>query len=452
MDGGSYSQGGGYTNGGYGAAANGQQVYQANGDDGMYGHSQGGYRRGSPGMEARMSPPTQYVAGSFPPPQLFHQRSGHGYQQQQAHEGGMKGFTNSKMYKKVSGAVNQMPWRYLSFCLLFLSAYFFMQWKACTSGLHASSSSATAVPMATKTGSFAELQKSVSTTPGSMEDPGAAQDTGLSAGAESDAESTTNGLREELRRMAIEPTSWDAKALLRHPLAQRIIVSEKARIMYCPIPKAANSNWKLLIRKYEGFEDYADLAKAHDKKNNGLKYLSDFSADEVTKLLSDPNMIKFTFARDPLSRTLSCYLNKIENKEKNGDEYKTYMAQLFGWEFVNQHDIVNEPKPSFDQFVSQISTQKYDEMNEHWAPQSYLCGIGLFPYDFVGKLEEVDVYAPKIIDWMADGKESHFPTQDEIKFSSLGTSNLLDQYYNGGLKDKVRQTFSDDYRVLKYNS
>lgn len=89
-------------------------------------------------------------------------------------------------------------------------------------------------------------------------------------------------------------------------------------------------------------------------------------------------------------------------------------------------------------------------MNEHWAPQTYLCGVGLFPYDFVGKLEDIATHAPKVIKWMANGRESHFPTQEEIKFSSMGANEQMNQFYNEEIKKKVYQTFSEDFSRLQY--
>lgn len=89
-------------------------------------------------------------------------------------------------------------------------------------------------------------------------------------------------------------------------------------------------------------------------------------------------------------------------------------------------------------------------MNEHWAPQSWLCGIGEFPYDFVGKLEEVGDYAPKIIGWMAGGSEAHFPSQDEIKFASVGTNERVNEYYDESVRERVRGTFQNDFDLLKY--
>mmetsp|Transcript_18581 Transcript_18581/g.74672 ORF Transcript_18581/g.74672 Transcript_18581/m.74672 type:complete len:374 (-) Transcript_18581:1706-2827(-) len=255
---------------------------------------------------------------------------------------------------------------------------------------------------------------------------------------------------DELRQFAIKPAQVDVEQIKSLPAARRIIVSKKLRIMYCPIPKAANSNWKLLIRKYEGFEDYADLSIANDRAASGFTFLEDLSAAEISGMLNDPDVLKFTFARDPYARTLSCYLNKFGNKDKSGEEYRIYMAQLYGWAWVKQHDIENEERPSFQQFVDQISTQDFAEMNEHWAPQTYLCGVGLFPYDFVGKLEDIATHAPKVIKWMANGRESHFPTQEEIKFSSMGANEQMNQFYNEEIKKKVYQTFSEDFSRLQY--
>lgn len=77
----------------------------------------------------------------------------------------------------------------------------------------------------------------------------------------------------------------DVKALLDSPLSTRIIVSTKLKAMYCPIPKVACSNWKALFRRLEGHNDYKNLALAHDRERSGLKYLKDFSEEEVGHFL-----------------------------------------------------------------------------------------------------------------------------------------------------------------------
>mmetsp|Transcript_28469 Transcript_28469/g.111562 ORF Transcript_28469/g.111562 Transcript_28469/m.111562 type:complete len:622 (+) Transcript_28469:221-2086(+) len=59
--------------------------------------------------------------------------------------------------------------------------------------------------------------------------------------------------------------------ILQQPYAKRIVVSEKANLIYCPVPAAASTNWKYLIRKFEGFDDYRDLTVLHDRTKSGLR-------------------------------------------------------------------------------------------------------------------------------------------------------------------------------------
>mmetsp|Transcript_15857 Transcript_15857/g.64802 ORF Transcript_15857/g.64802 Transcript_15857/m.64802 type:complete len:354 (+) Transcript_15857:603-1664(+) len=352
------------------------------------------------------------------------------------------------MYRKASNMMNLVPWRPLCLLLLLLCIYLYLQTDSNVS--YSGSSSNTSIESGK---SFDELKSSVSQmtiSSGTAESEEEKEDLSLAEAEQAQPEDPADSPLAKLREFKVEPDSLDVDAILAHPCANRVIVSEKAKVMYCPIPKAANSNWKLMIRKHEGFEDFEDLALAHDKNRNGLKYANHYSKDDLKRLLEDKSILKFTFARDPLSRTLSCYLNKFVNKEKDSDEYKEFMAQLYDWNYIEMHDIVTEERPSFEEFVNQIQNKPNEEMNEHWAPQSFLCGIGLFPYDFVGKLEDVETYAPPIIEWISSGKENHFPTQDEIRFPSGGTKDSIEQYYTDDIKNKVKSTFKDDFAMLGY--
>mmetsp|Transcript_15857 Transcript_15857/g.64803 ORF Transcript_15857/g.64803 Transcript_15857/m.64803 type:complete len:128 (+) Transcript_15857:160-543(+) len=71
MDGSQFPNGS-YQSGNMDSPGMGQQSF----GDGQAGSGYGGYRRVSspPGLEHRMSPPMQYIPGSFQPPQMF-QRS-----------------------------------------------------------------------------------------------------------------------------------------------------------------------------------------------------------------------------------------------------------------------------------------------------------------------------------------------------------------------------------------
>lgn len=246
--------------------------------------------------------------------------------------------------------------------------------------------------------------------------------------------------------------NFSGMSIITAPFAQHIIVSEVSRIMFCPIPKAANSNWKYLIRKWEGLPDYADLPTAHSPLKSGLRYLTDYSVPEAEQLLLDPTYFRFVFVRDPYLRLVSCYMDKFRNEDPEyvRREYRAFLAQLFGWRYARDVDIEHAPRPSFRAFVDELEKHSPATMNAHWMPQTFHCGIGVVPYDFVGRMENLQEDARQVFDRIGKPHE-HFPTQAEIGFAPSGASKkVADGLYTGDLMTKVRAIYTEDFRILGY--
>lgn len=248
-------------------------------------------------------------------------------------------------------------------------------------------------------------------------------------------------------------TDLSGAELLSRPFAAHVIVSEHGRFMYCPVPKAANSNWKYLVRKFEGMEDYADLSKAHIPARSGLRYLSDYSPREVDALLTDPSYFKFVFVRDPYARLVSCYMDKFRSRSPAyvQAEYRNFLAQLFNWRYARGVDLEANPRPSFRAFVDELAKHDPESMNPHWMPQSLHCGFGEMPYDFVGRMETLLPDARYVLDKLGKHDEQ-FPTQEDIGFPPSGASPVVaDQLYTLDLMLKVRVIFDHDFRALGYS-
>ncbi|GJD09936.1 Carbohydrate sulfotransferase 14 [Galdieria sulphuraria] len=89
-------------------------------------------------------------------------------------------------------------------------------------------------------------------------------------------------------------------------------------------------------------------------------------------------------------------------------------------------------------------------MNEHWAPQWYICGMDIIPYDFVGKLEHLEDDAQIVLSWIANNS-IHLPTSEEIGFPSTQARLLEDVFFDINSMFLIRKAFAPDFKILGYN-
>lgn len=294
----------------------------------------------------------------------------------------------------------------------------------------------------------------------------------------------------------VPPVAGD---ITRRPWAARIIVSERRKLLYCPIPKAANSNWKYLLRRLEGYGDYANLSKLHTPALSGLRYLSDYSAGEAAALLGDPTYTKFVFVRDPYTRLLSAYMDKIASTEGVfvHAELRGFLAHLMGWRWVKARlasvggglgavdgasggtdvaaggaaggdaggadaggggghglggGIERAPRPSFRSFVDELLKAPPATMNAHWAPQSLLCGFGEMPYDFVGRFEHLAADAAALLAHIGAPAGVAFPSQADIGFPPSGAEAVAEDFWSLELMLKARLVYDVDFHTLGYDA
>lgn len=245
--------------------------------------------------------------------------------------------------------------------------------------------------------------------------------------------------------------------MLSQPYASNIIVSEKLRLLYCPVPKVASSNWKYLIRKLENIENYNDLHAAHNANSSGLRYLSDYSAAEAVRLLQPGRLFKFVFLRDPYARLLSAYMDKL--RRGSGPDYRTFVAAAFSWKVAREvggnnnetNDANLLSRPSFRSFVISISQQEPYSMDHHWQPQTCLCGLDTVPYDFIGHMESLTTDVQTVLHRI-DRPLEHFPSQNELGFPPSGASSpeLAAEIYTTDLMFLTRALYDRDFELGGY--
>ena len=154
---------------------------------------------------------------------------------------------------------------------------------------------------------------------------------------------------------------------LRGEVFDRIFYSPKHNFVYFRVPKSANSTIVLNLAhamNVKTLGDRGSKVKKIGKRNLKMALLS----RERLK-----NCYKFTFIRNPFSRVLSAYLDKIEPGKTK---------------FRNDLDI-NDRELSFLEFLKLLD-DGYLTSNIHWAPQAYVVPQHPSKLDFIGRVENLE--------------------------------------------------------------
>jgi FkbM family methyltransferase len=229
------------------------------------------------------------------------------------------------------------------------------------------------------------------------------------------------------------------------------IYNSERNFIFAYVPKVACTNWKCILRYLDGHENYLDTKIAHDREKSGLLYLSDMpNRDE---LLSDPSIRKFTFVRDPYTRILSAYANKIEpiTQKSYSFENDAYFTRI--WHRIEQFRIDRFPDKAridFECFLAWLEMSG-DPLtkDEHWVPQEEILGFEENKYDFIGRFENIERDAKALLHLM--GCDIPFPSREAVGFPGTNAATRSAKYYSDEAISAVQRIFKRDFQYLGYN-
>lgn len=242
---------------------------------------------------------------------------------------------------------------------------------------------------------------------------------------------------------------------------QTFIYDEQRRFIFVYVPKVACTNWKSIMRYLAGHADYLNSARAHDKASGDLRYL-DLDGPDMD-IARDPDVAKYAFVRDPYSRTLSGYLNKVENRLKPRPDqankpdnparvhFGKVVEAIDGFR-RDRLDPGEHPEVTFEVFLRWLrdgdGKGKWLRNDEHWQAQSVLLRYPEVSYDFLGRFEYMNEEAPVLLQKM--GCDIGFPSQKDVKFPPTNARTKVDRYYNPACFALVNQLFAVDFENFGY--
>jgi hypothetical protein len=160
-------------------------------------------------------------------------------------------------------------------------------------------------------------------------------------------------------------------------------ISERYRYVYIDNPKTGCSSLKSALvemetKDLEDSPDCYDWTIFHDRSRSPLKRLTDLKMGAPLTTLVNRGYRFVTFVRNPYTRLLSCYRDKIMGNKNQ----KAQILRILGYPATDL-----ERPVSFEEFARAVASQTDYEMNPHWRVQTTQILFEVLDYSFVGRFE-----------------------------------------------------------------
>lgn len=219
---------------------------------------------------------------------------------------------------------------------------------------------------------------------------------------------------------------------------------EESKYAFCPIPKNGCTYHVGLMVRVMGATMWSRPIDVHPREAREKLFMN---GDDFAKVWMDHSIPKYVVVRNPMSRTLSGYLNKVEKflpeREHTMDNFKRWVYTEF-------------PRGA-------KRDRSWKGMNAHWRPQTTMCGFkvrDLWSYMTVFRTEEPASYVEylyNIVDekYLKDGwGDNNTSLRESVlgkRSRSENTTEKFYKYFNTvDLFDHVAKAMVDDVEMLGY--
>lgn len=213
--------------------------------------------------------------------------------------------------------------------------------------------------------------------------------------------------------------------------------SHKLKIIYVETPKVGCTTIKQVLQYSEVDGVEANIPDyVHNKKQSPLMSPS-VDTEKFLHCLQGDDYLTFSFVRNPYTRILSAYLDKIVGQSGKVNHIQKEMG-------------INPAvhTPSFEEFLDLLSNQNTVDINPHFAPQTFLLGYRSVRYDFIGRFENFNDSIAQLV----SSKNLQVPpgVNERGQVHATHAGKKTHEHFTPRSIKLVQSLYYDDFRYLGY--
>ena len=225
-----------------------------------------------------------------------------------------------------------------------------------------------------------------------------------------------------------------------------LIVNEKYKLVFCPIPKSGCTTFIATMLMLDGVDPIHFQGRVWEYiYEKGIRYIRHYSRKRQKEILRD--YYKVIIVRDPLERLLSAYRDKFIPRGQPVHPH-TWMDRL-------SKDATGRATTlyTFQQFLKLILKLKPGKFNGHWNRYHDHCNPCSIDYDFIGNTNQLSEEIPYILEKIhvrADELPKKTFHENKVKRPAKNRT----RYYADIPRDVIKalwNVYKGDYEMFGYN-
>jgi len=239
--------------------------------------------------------------------------------------------------------------------------------------------------------------------------------------------------------------SWDIRE---EQIVYICNVSHRFKICYVEVAKAACSTIKKTLQTAEIYPEPWDFDTPNMTRSESP--LGSINSSNFAPILYGNEYFRFSFVRDPFTRVLSAYLEKLKGYRRR---YRKKLINQEVFDYISKEfeklNLYPEKNISFLEFLRSIAELSPHDLDIHWCPQHILLNIDEIKYDHIGKFERFtkNFKVVQNVIYTRTGIEADIRS---VKWHKVGARSKAKYYLTKETADLVSKIYAADYEYFGY--